>query len=147
MFHCFIFFFEIFFKGHVELSDNFLPFEFSLGNFVQFLFHLSGKLDIYYFWKMFHQNIIYFFPYFGRLESFLFVSNDVISFLDDGDNGGIGRGAADAQLFQFFDERSIVVSGWRLGKVLGRNHLFQSYFFTFFYRGNFFFFEFRRPDF
>jgi len=103
----------------VELGHHIGPGDFALFDFVEFLLHLRGEPDVEQLRQSSHQKVVDPETEFGRNQLALFPV-DVGAVLDGPQDRRIGRGAADAVLFQLLDERRFAVARRRLGELLLR---------------------------
>src|SRR6266496_2626136 len=110
---------EVLLEFLIEIGERLGPGFLAFFDFVEFFFEARGVLNVEDVGEVLYKQIGYHQPDLGGNEfsaGFLRVH----AFLNRGEDGGVGRRAADSALFQFFDERGFVVARRRLGKVLLR---------------------------
>lgn len=89
----------------------------ALGDAVQLCFHVRREFHIHDAPEVFLQHIYHQHAQLRGAEVLLLPHH--VAPGDDGlDGGGVGAGAADAQLFQQVDKGGFIVAGRRLGEVL-----------------------------
>ena len=115
---------EVFSEPFVELSQGICPLLFALFNLIQFFFQASGVLHVKNVAEIFDQQIGNHQPDLGRNK----LSADllcVLPLLDRAQDRRIRGRPPDTAFFQLFHQRSLVVTGWRLGEVLLRLQFLQ----------------------
>ena len=108
----------------VELLQRVGPVQLPFLHLVQLLFHARRVGDVEDVAEVLHQQVAHHHAEFGGMEAALLLL-DVLAVLNDGEDGGVGRGPADALLFQRLDQRGFVVARRGLGEVLLRQQLVQ----------------------
>src|SRR5579864_57980 len=109
--------FEILGEAFVELRHGVGPLLFAFFDLVEFFFQAGGVGHVENVTEVVHEEV-------GDDEAdlggrkFSAHLGDVLALLDRAQDGGVGRGATNAALFQFLDQRGLVVARRRLGEVL-----------------------------
>src|SRR5215813_1049499 len=116
---------EVFGELFVELAQRISPLLLAFFDFVQFFFESSGVLEVEDIGKVFYQQVGYDEANLSRNE-FSAKLLYILAFLDGGKNCRVGRWTPNAALFQLFDQRCLVVTWRRFGKMLLRLELPES---------------------
>src|SRR5208282_570008 len=102
-----------------EVAQKLLPVDLAVRDLVELLLEVGGEVVADVFGEegleeSRHQ------PALVLRDEPLLLEPHVVAFAQDGDGRGVGRGAADAELFHPFDERRLGVARRRLGEMLAR---------------------------
>src|SRR5215510_3603642 len=114
--------FEIPREGSIEPLHRFRPRLFPLFDLVQLIFHPGGELHVQNIRETLHQKIRDQKSELCRRQRPSFVLDHVLTIQNVGNDRRVGRRTADAFFIQFLDQRSLGVTGRRLGEVLPRIH-------------------------
>ena len=106
-------------EGLPELLQQRHPLLLAPGDGVELVLQPGGEVVVDVGSKVLGEEAVDHPPDVGGQEALL-VEEHVFPFLEGGDDAGVGRGPADAELFQGLDQAGLGKARWRLGEVLFR---------------------------
>src|SRR5205807_9433275 len=115
--HVFLVLFAVLGEAFVELRHGVGPLLLAFFDLVEFFFKSGGVSHVEIVTEVVHEEV-------GDDQAdlggrkFSAHLGDVLALLNRAQDGGVGRGATNATLFQFLDQRGLVVARRRLGEVL-----------------------------